>query len=67
MTRSILYTDGLTEANAPDVWSPGRLDAAIAGARRMSAQGIVEHLAAQTPATLRDDMALLALRVQPLL
>ncbi len=63
----ILYTDGLTEANAPDVWTPGRLDAAIAGARRMSAQGIVEHLAAQTPATLRDDMALLALRVQPLL
>ncbi len=63
----VLYTDGLTEANAPDVWTPGRLDAAIAGARRMSAQGIVEHLAAQTPATLRDDMALLALRVQPLL
>ncbi len=63
----VLYTDGLTESNAPEVWTPARLDAAIAGARRMSAQGIVEHLAAQTPATLRDDMALLALRVQPLL
>jgi PAS domain-containing protein len=63
----VLYTDGLTEATAPDVWTPARLEAAIAGARRMSAQGIVEHLAAQTPATLRDDMALLALRVQPLL
>jgi PAS domain-containing protein len=61
----VLYTDGLTESNAPDVWTRSRLDAAIAGARRMSAQGIVEHLAAQTPATLRDDMALLALRVQP--
>ena len=63
----VLYTDGLTECNAPEVWTPARLDSAIAGARRMSAQGIVEHLAAQTPGTLRDDMALLALRVQPLL
>jgi PAS domain-containing protein len=63
----VLYTDGLTESNAPEVWTPARLDAAIAGARRMNAQGIVEHLAAQTPATLRDDMALLALKVQPLL
>jgi PAS domain-containing protein len=61
----VLYTDGLTEATAPDVWTPARLDAAVAGARRMSAQGIVEHLAAQTPETLRDDMALVALRVQP--
>jgi serine phosphatase RsbU (regulator of sigma subunit) len=63
----VLYTDGLTEATAPDVWTPARLDAAVAGARRKSAQAIVEHLAAQTPGTLRDDMALLALRVQPLL
>jgi PAS domain-containing protein len=63
----VLYTDGLTEATAPDVWTPARLDAAVAGARRKSAHGIVEHLAAQTPETLRDDMALLALKAQPLL
>ncbi|HEX6026332.1 MAG TPA: SpoIIE family protein phosphatase [Solirubrobacter sp.] len=63
----VLYTDGLTEASAPAVWTPRQLDGAIAGARRRSAQEIVGHLAAQTPATLRDDMALLVLRVQPLL
>jgi PAS domain S-box-containing protein len=63
----ILYTDGLTEAGAPArVWSPTQLDAAVAGARRQSAQGIVDHLtraaleAAAGP--LRDDIALLALR-----
>ena len=62
-----LYIDGLTEATAPEVWTPAQLDAAVAGARRMSAQGIVVHLAAQTLETLRDDMALVALRAQPLL
>ena len=63
----VLYTDGLTEATAPHVWTPHQLDAAVSGARRLSAQGIVEHLGAQVPGPLRDDLALLAVRVQPLL
>ncbi|HET6548194.1 MAG TPA: SpoIIE family protein phosphatase [Solirubrobacter sp.] len=63
----ILYTDGLTEASAPQVWTAGQLDAAVAGARRRSAQGIVEHLAEQAGGPQRDDLALLALRVHPLL
>jgi hypothetical protein len=63
----VLYTDGLTEASAPDVWTPRQLDAAVAGARRMDAQQIVEHLGSLAPGPLRDDLALLALRVQPLL
>ena len=67
----MLYTDGLTEVSAPRVWSRAHLDAAVGGARRRSAQGIVEHLAAQAEAEAegppRDDLALLALRVQPLL
>jgi PAS domain S-box-containing protein len=63
----ILYTDGLTEAGAPTrVWSPAQLDAAVAGARRQDAQGIVEHLTraalGEAAAPLRDDIALLALR-----
>jgi serine phosphatase RsbU (regulator of sigma subunit)/PAS domain-containing protein len=67
----VLYTDGLTEVAAPRVWSPAHLDAAVASARRHSAQGIVDHLAARAAAETegppRDDLALLALRVQPLL
>jgi serine phosphatase RsbU (regulator of sigma subunit) len=63
----ILYTDGLTEAGAPErVWSPAQLDAAVAGARRQGAQGIVDHLTraalGDAAAPLRDDIALLALR-----
>jgi serine phosphatase RsbU (regulator of sigma subunit) len=67
----VLYTDGLTEVTAPRVWSRAHLDGAVAGARRRDAQGIVDHLAAQAAAEAegppRDDLALLALRVQPLL
>jgi hypothetical protein len=63
----ILYTDGLTEAAAPAVWTPERLDAVVAGARGRPAQGIVEHLAAAVEGPLRDDLALVAMRVQPLL
>jgi serine phosphatase RsbU (regulator of sigma subunit) len=63
----VLYTDGLTEVTAPRVWSAAHLDAAIAGARRLPAQGIVDHLAARADAEgegpPRDDLALLALRV----
>ncbi|HWK29185.1 MAG TPA: SpoIIE family protein phosphatase [Solirubrobacter sp.] len=67
----ILYTDGLTEVAPPRIWSPAQLDAAVAGARRRTAQGIVDHLAERADAEAegppRDDLALLALRVQPLL
>ena len=63
----MLYTDGLTEARAPHVMTPGQLDNAVAGARRLNARGIVEHLSTQVPDPLRDDLALLAIRVQPLL
>jgi hypothetical protein len=63
----VLYTDGLTEIGAPDVWTPTQLDAVVAGARRRSAQGIVDHLAERATGPLRDDLALLAVRVQPLL
>ena len=67
----VLYTDGLTEVTAPRVWSRAHLDEAIGGARRRTARGIVEHLAAQAEAEAegppRDDLALLALRVYPLL
>ena len=67
----VLYTDGLTEVTAPRVWSPRAAGRAVAGARRLDAQGIVDHLAAQAEAEAegppRDDLALLALRVQPLL
>jgi serine phosphatase RsbU (regulator of sigma subunit) len=65
----VFYTDGLTEAGAPKrVWTPGQLDAAVAGARHRTAQGIVNHLMrralgdAQGP--LRDDIALLAVRAR---
>jgi serine phosphatase RsbU (regulator of sigma subunit) len=65
----ILYTDGLTEAGAPKrVWSPAQLDAAVGDARHQPAHAIVEHLAraalGDPPAPLRDDIALLAMRVR---
>jgi PAS domain-containing protein len=63
----ILYTDGLTEASAPAVWTPEQLDAVIAGARGRPAADIVQHLADAVAGPLRDDLALLAMRVQPLL
>ena len=67
----VLYTDGLTEVTRAARVDAAQLDAAVAGARRRDAQGIVDHLAAQADAEAegppRDDLALLALRVQPLL
>jgi serine phosphatase RsbU (regulator of sigma subunit) len=67
----VLYTDGLTEVSAPRVWTPRRLDSVVAGARGRDAAGIVAHHAAVAAAEAegppRDDLALLALRVQPLL
>jgi len=66
----VLYTDGLTEAGAPErVWAPEDLEAALRGAAGRSAQGVVQHLLAQAvpdpQAAPRDDVALLALRVVP--
>jgi serine phosphatase RsbU (regulator of sigma subunit) len=63
----VFFTDGLTEAGAPKrVWSPAQLDAAVGGARHLTAQGIVDHLTrcalGDAPAPLRDDIALLAVR-----
>jgi hypothetical protein len=50
------------------VWSPAQLDAAVAGARHQPARGIVDHLTrsalGDATATLRDDIAVLALRVR---
>jgi serine phosphatase RsbU (regulator of sigma subunit) len=65
----VLYTDGLTEAGAPErVWTPEQLDAAFGAARRRSAPEIVELLAqaavGDDPSSLRDDMAVLAVRVR---
>jgi serine phosphatase RsbU (regulator of sigma subunit) len=64
----ILFTDGLTEAGAPShVWSPAQLDAAVAGARHQTAREIVDHLTrsalGDVTAAIRDDIAVLALRV----
>jgi serine phosphatase RsbU (regulator of sigma subunit) len=65
----VLYTDGITEARAPErVLEPEDLHGALAGAPGDSAQRIVEHLAALamgkegTPP--RDDIAVLALRAR---
>jgi len=65
---AVLYTDGLTEAGAPErVWSPEELEAALRAASGRTAPGIIEHLlAAALPdraAPPRDDIAVLALRV----
>ncbi len=65
----VFFTDGLTEAGAPRrVWSPAQLDDAVAAARRRPAQAIVEQLVraalGESPAPLRDDIAVLAMRVR---
>jgi PAS domain S-box-containing protein len=64
----VLYTDGVTEARAPDrVLDAGDLRAALAAAPPAPAQRIVERLAAvavgNEGAAPRDDIAMLALRV----
>ena len=56
----VLYTDGLTEAGTPRrIWTPEQLDAAVASARRATAQGIVDHLAREAlgDEPPRDDLA----------
>jgi PAS domain-containing protein len=61
----ILYTNRLTDAAAPDVWTPEHLHTIIAGAFGQTAEGIVEHIAATLEGPLRDNLALLAVRVEP--
>jgi serine phosphatase RsbU (regulator of sigma subunit) len=62
----VLYTDGLTEAGAPQhILTPGDLAAVAAQAAGGSASGMVQHLVGAAlgrgPAP-RDDLAVLALR-----
>src|SRR5207247_271556 len=64
----VLYTDGLTEARAPEaMWSPSELAAAVAAAPAGTPAELVDGLvAAALPAgaTPRDDLAVLALRMR---
>jgi serine phosphatase RsbU (regulator of sigma subunit) len=64
----VLYTDGLTEAQAPQtVWGPSELAAVVAAAPAEPA-ALVDALVAAALApgvTLRDDLAVLALRMRP--
>jgi PAS domain S-box-containing protein len=66
----LLYTDGVTEAEAPrHVWTPEELASMVAGAAGASAQALVDHVADAALAGLeappRDDVAILALRLDP--
>jgi serine phosphatase RsbU (regulator of sigma subunit)/PAS domain-containing protein len=64
----VLYTDGLTEAGAPDrVWSPEDLAAVLRRAAGCTPQEVVDHAVREAlgaaPAP-RDDIAVVALRAQ---
>ncbi len=63
----LLYTDGVTEADAPRrVWTPEDLEAVVAAAAGASAQELVDHVADAALSGLtapRDDVAMLALRL----
>jgi PAS domain S-box-containing protein len=64
----LLYTDGVTEAEAPHrVWTPEGLGAVVADAAGATAQELVDHVAHAALAGLqappRDDVAMLALRL----
>jgi PAS domain S-box-containing protein len=62
----VLYTDGLTEAGAPEhVWAPDELAATAGAVAGASAAATVDHLlaaAVDSVARARDDVAILALR-----
>jgi PAS domain S-box-containing protein len=62
----VLYTDGLTEAGAPDhVWAPSELAAAARETAGRPAEATVSHLLDAALGSLpvaRDDVAVLALR-----
>jgi PAS domain S-box-containing protein len=64
----LLYTDGVTEAEAPRrVWTPEELEAVVAGAAGATAQELVDTVAEAALSGLeappRDDVAMLALRL----
>jgi serine phosphatase RsbU (regulator of sigma subunit) len=66
----LLYTDGVTEAEAPyRVWTPEELEAVVAAATGATAQELVDHVAGAALSGLeappRDDVAMLALRLRP--
>jgi serine phosphatase RsbU (regulator of sigma subunit) len=66
----LLYTDGVTEAEAPRrVWTPEQLADLVAGAAGATAQELVDRVATAALTGLqappRDDVAMLALRLSP--
>jgi PAS domain S-box-containing protein len=65
----LLYTDGLTEAGAPDyVWTPEHLAEVLRGAAGHAPQQVVDHAvqaALGVEPELRDDIAVVALRARP--
>ena len=66
----LLYTDGVTEAEAPRrVWTPEQLADLVAGAAGATAQELVDRVANAALTGLqappRDDVAMLALRLSP--
>jgi serine phosphatase RsbU (regulator of sigma subunit) len=66
----LLYTDGVTEADAPRrVWTPEELEAVVAGAAGATAQALVDRVADAALSGLqappRDDVAMMALRLCP--
>ena len=62
---AILYTDGLTHAGEPSSWTPEQLHTVIASAVGRTADEIIEGIASTAEGPLRDDLALLAIRVRP--
>ena len=64
----LLYTDGVTEADAPRrVWTPEQLEALVAQLAGATAQEIVDRVADAALSGLtapRDDVAMLALRLR---
>ena len=66
----LLYTDGVTEAAAPHrVWTSQDMAEVAAGSAGTTAQSLVDHVAEAAlsglPAPPRDDVAMLALRLEP--
>jgi PAS domain S-box-containing protein len=64
----VLYTDGLTEAGAPQrVWGPAELAEVLRGAAGRAPQEVVDHAVREAlgvQAAPRDDIAVVALRAQ---
>ncbi len=64
----VLYTDGLTEAGAPQrVWGPAEVAEVLGGAAGGSPQAVVDHAVREAlgvQAAPRDDIAVVALRAR---